>query len=189
LTTNLRIDVRPKPKTFDPQIKKIQLSAAQIHWKSNMLRVNLDDEFRSSVKKLLDAGKTEQALGLLTGTKGQSQWKQNAIAVCQIRLGNPKKALEIYRQLIVSGIDFTPDTPPVYKINFALTLLLTDNYDGFSSTLSSVDAREHAGKSELLAIAREWRSKFNLMQSALFWTFGVLPKIPIDIGPSAGYVE
>lgn len=133
--------------------------------------------------------KTEQALQLLTSTKVNSRWMQNATAVCQIRLGKAQKAVDIYRHLIVSGIEFLPDTPPVYKINFALALLLAKNYEGFSRTLASVDTKEHAGKSELLFIVKAWRSKFNFMQSILFWTFGVLPRIPIDLGPRAGYLD
>src|SRR5438105_2031822 len=55
------------------------------------------------VERLLQAGQPKQALDLLARAEVHSPWSTNATGVCLLRLGQADRAVELFRNLVLSG--------------------------------------------------------------------------------------
>ncbi len=138
-----------------------------------------DEYLLRKIENLLDEGSPQKALELILDSQSRSPMILNATAVCQLRLGNAQKAVDIYRRLLVTGgIFLRPDAPEVYKVNFAVALLMSDNLPGFYSTLAEVDEKEPAAI-KVRAGLKVWKQKLSLWQKVLF-SCGFQPKVPVE---------
>ncbi len=153
------------------------------------LRVPEHDDLHKNVALLLQAGSPEQALQLISKSKIKSAWVKNATGVCQLRLGNAQVAIDIYRSFLIDGgIFLRAEAPVVYKINFAVALLLNENLPGFYSVLSELRAEEHPTVQKLRAAVNTWKKKLSLWQK-LKLVCGNDPNVPIQLGFSPGELE
>ena len=140
------------------------------------------DDLLQEVDKLLMAGSPHRALELISQSKLQSPRVVNATGVCQLRLGNAQSAVDIYRRLLVTGgIFLRPDAPIIFKVNFAVALLMSDNLPGFYSTLAELHADNDPAVIKVRAGFNAWKRKLTFRQRVLF-SCGVQPQVPIDLG-------
>ena len=113
-----------------------------------------------NVDRLLQEGATDKALELLQRSKSNSPWLANATAVCHLRLGKPRLAIDIYRRILVSGgLSLKADAPMIFKINFATALLLNNSLTGYRSTIAEAQADDHPETLKLESDIQSWKSK------------------------------
>lgn len=58
-------------------------------------------EILSKADALLQAGAPKKALDLIARARMNSPWLTNALAVCQLRLGNTAVAVDVFRGLVL----------------------------------------------------------------------------------------
>lgn len=148
------------------------------------------DELLRAVQRSLDAGSPAKGIELIHRAKLTSPWAKNALAVCQLRLGNAKSALELLRGMVLAsgGIQLRGDIPTVFKTNFAVALLLTDNVGGCLSTLGEIRENDYPAVVRLRGAIAEWRKSFGLLQT-LNWYLGVPPDGPVPLRFPPGDLE
>lgn len=113
-----------------------------------------------NVDRLLQEGATDKALELLQRSKSNSPWLANATGVCQMRLGKPRLAIDIYRRILVSGgLSLKTDAPVIFKINFAAALLLNNSLTGYRATIAEAQAEDHPKTLKLESEIQSWKSK------------------------------
>lgn len=131
------------------------------------------------VKELLDADKLQDAFKLLS--REDSEWVRNARAVCFLRLGDPRGAVETLRGLVVAGhLSLKPDTPLVFKTNFATALLLGGNISGGEGILNDIRNEENPSVQRLRAAIRQWKAGMTFWQR-LSWHMGGEPSRPFTV--------
>ena len=109
----------------------------------------------NQVERLLRAGQPKQALDLLARSKDHSPWSTNATGVCLLRLGQADRAVELFRNLVLSGgLFLRPDVPTAWKVNFATALLMADNLAGCVRLLAEIQEEDHPGVQRLRAALR-----------------------------------
>ncbi len=141
------------------------------------------------VNVLLKDDEPAKALELITRSRLTSPWARNAMGVCQIRLGNPHTAIRIYRALLVTGdIYFLDDSPAVFKVNFALALLMNENIPGYQKTMAGLKDEDHPYVGTVRNAVEAWRKRLNLWQR-IQWFFGFPPQRHIDLGIPLGQLE
>tara|TARA_R110002167_G_C12678096_1_gene651259 strand:- start:671 stop:1207 length:537 start_codon:yes stop_codon:yes gene_type:complete len=167
--------------------KRIQTQTYQQNEKSSeSMRTSDIDMLLNRVDQLLQANAPDQALKLISNSKIKTPWLKNATAVCQLRLGNPQVAIEIYRSLLVNGgIFLRADAPVVFKVNFAVALLLDKNLPGFYNALFDVKEEEHPSIPKLKAAVKSWRQQLTLWQK-LQLICGNHPHAPLELGFAPG---
>ncbi|OYW15989.1 MAG: hypothetical protein B7Z55_14405, partial [Planctomycetales bacterium 12-60-4] len=118
------------------------------------------------IQQALDAADWDRAQGILNRTRLPSPWMSNAIGVCQIRGGHADAAVQTYRRLVLSsgGLQLRDDIPVVCKLNFALALLCSENFDGFESIFAQLSNETHPAVEEVRRAYQEWRSSLTLWQ-------------------------
>src|SRR5690348_10905818 len=67
---------------------------------------------RDQIEKLLQAGQPKKAFDVLARSKVQSSWSTNAVAVCLLRMGQAEHAVELFRNLVLSGSLFLRSDVP-----------------------------------------------------------------------------
>jgi hypothetical protein len=105
----------------------------------------------TTVTKLLQEEKPQQAIEILHQSRLNSPWVANAIAVCYLRLEQPRIAVDIYRSLVLGpgGITLRRDAPCVLKTNYATALLLLNKVGGCLSILRDLNEHDHPAVSRL----------------------------------------
>lgn len=155
---------------------------------SSLRTPDLDGLFKN-VDQFLKSGSPEKALQLISKSKNNSVWVKNATGVCQLRLGKPQVAIDIYRSiLITNGVFLRSDAPPVFKINFAVALLMNNNLTGFYSALSEVKDEDHPSVIKLKNTVKDWKKKLTVWQK-LQLICGTHPAVPIELGFPPGDLE
>lgn len=130
---------------------------------------------REQIEKLLQAGQPKKALDVLARTKDHSPWSTNAIAVCLLRLGQAEQAVELFRNLVLSGSLFLRrDVPTAWKVNFATALLMTDNLPGCIQVLRDIQEEDHPGVQRLRKAIRQWEKELSLWEK-IQWHLGGQP--------------
>jgi hypothetical protein len=139
--------------------------------------------------ELLEAGEPKKALDLLARSKIQSPWVTNAMAVCQLRLGNAKSAVDMLRGLVLGagGIHMREDVPAVFKTNFAVALLKAGNTAGCLSALADVRV-EHAAVGRIASAIEKFKKSLTLWEK-LNWYMGVPPDRPVALDFPPGDLE
>lgn len=145
-------------------------------------------ELLDKVSGTLDAGHPQKALELLQRSKVRSPWVANAMAVCLLRLGDTKRAIEMLKGLVVtSGVCFRTDVPPVFLTNFATALLMDHNISGSISALSNVRDEENPAVQRLRGAIRKWKAGLSLWQK-IRWYWGDTPGGPVELGFPPGEI-
>jgi Flp pilus assembly protein TadD len=139
----------------------------------------------NQVEVLLQAGQPREALDLLARSKARSPWSTNATGVCLLRLGQADRAVELFRNLVLSGgLFLRPEVPTAWKVNFAAALLLTDNLAGCVRLLAEIQEEHHPGVRRLRAAIRGWHNRLSLWEK-IRWFLGGQParRVELDFLP------
>ncbi len=137
------------------------------------------------VEKLLQAGHPKQALDLLARSKAHAPWSTNATGVCLLRLGQADRAVELFRNLVLSGSLFLrPDVPTAWKVNFATALLMADNLAGCVRLLAEIEEEDHPGVQRLRAALQSWHNRLSVWEKIRCF-FGGQParRVELDFLP------
>ncbi len=132
-------------------------------------------ELHEQIEKLLQAGQPKKALDVLARAKVHSPWSTNAVAVCLLRLGQAEQAVELFRNLVLSGSLFLrSDVPTAWKVNFAIALLMTDNLPGCIQVLRDIHEEGHPSVQRLRNTIRQWEKELSLWEK-IQWHLGGQP--------------
>lgn len=140
---------------------------------------------REQIEKLLQVGQPKKALDVLARSKLHSPWSTNAIAVCLLRLGQTDRAIELFRNLMLSGSLFLrSDVPTAWKGNFATALLMDNNLFGCIGLLEDIQDEHHPSVQRLRGALRRWRSGLSLWEK-IQWFLGGQParRVELDFPP------
>jgi hypothetical protein len=139
-------------------------------------------ELLQKVERLLQDGQPAKALEALARTKTNSPWLVNARGVCQLRLGNPSVAVNLFRGLVLAagGIYLRSDAPTVFKTNFAIALLQSGNLEGCISTLFEIRNENHPTITRLQDSIDQWKQSLTFAQK-LGWYFCNRPARPVTL--------
>jgi hypothetical protein len=139
------------------------------------------DRLVDRVRELLEQDQPHQALEAINESPAKSPRLSNARAVCQLRLGNPDRALEILRPLVVQGgIHLRAEVPTAFKLTFAAALLATGNIDGFNATLGEISPEEHPAVASYRDAYRRWRAGLGLWEKVKA-SFGAQLSQPFEL--------
>ena len=137
------------------------------------------------VRDLLQQGQLSKALELLR-SKDRSPWVENARAVCLMRLGEPDKAIALYRGMLLrSGVLIREDAPPVFVANFATALLLAGNLPGAISTLGELP-QEAPEADRLRETIRRWRRSLGTLDRLRYFFSGEVANRPVRLDYEPG---
>jgi hypothetical protein len=136
------------------------------------------------VHKLLEEGQPAEALQLLGRSRNNTPWLANAAAVCQLRLGNARVAVDALRGLVLSGLFLRDNVPAVFKTNFATALIADGNLSGGLRTLNEVQDEDHPAVREVRDAVRRWEGSMTFWQR-LWCLLGGQPPRPfvLDFQP------
>lgn len=140
---------------------------------------------RDQIEKLLQAGRPKKTLDVLARSKDHSSWSTNAVAVCLLRVGQTDRAIELFRNLVLSGnLLLRSDVPTTWKINFATTLLMSDNLFGCIRILRDVRDESHPSVQRLRGAIRQWEKELSLWEK-IQWLLGGQPacRVRLDFPP------
>jgi hypothetical protein len=133
-------------------------------------------EVLGKMKTLLEEGQPAAALELFGRSRPSSPWLTNAAAVCQLRLGNARGAVDALRGLVLTGLSLRDDVPTVFKINFALALIADANLSGGLQTLSEVRDEGHPAVLQIRDALRRWEAGMTFGQRLWWWLGGQPPR-------------
>jgi hypothetical protein len=147
-------------------------------------------ELLRKADQFLKEGDPGKALDALVKARLTSPWVSNAQGVCQLRLRNPKVALDVFRGLVLAagGILLRTDVPAVFKTNYAVALLLSDNLSGCLSALAEVKDEEHPAVGRLKTAVRQWKDGLTFWQR-MNWYMGGQPAHPVELSFPHGDLE
>jgi predicted Zn-dependent protease len=141
------------------------------------------------LKPLLQDQSPEKALEVIARSKLKSPWITNAMAVCQLRLGNAEQAAVMFRTLVAyTGVQLKPDAPLVFKTNYAAALLASNNLAGCLNVLHEVHAEEHATVRQLRAAIQGWKHSLSFREK-MQWYLGDYPQRPVRLDFPLGELE
>jgi len=140
------------------------------------------------VASLLAENNPKEALEYIGRTKSGSPWLRNAAGVCHMRLGHAKSALDTLKGLSLGacGFDLRLEAPMVFKTNYAVALLLSDNRDGFFRVLEDLHDESHPALDRLRKAVLDWKKSLSFF-GKLRWRLGgnaaplTLPFAPGDL--------
>jgi hypothetical protein len=140
--------------------------------------------------QLLQEGQPEKAIDLASRARIKSPWVTNLLGVCQLRLGNAKVAVDVFRGLVLAagGVLLRQDVPTVFKANFATALLANDNPSGFLSVLGEIQDDPHPAVRKLRDGFQRWKASLTLWQR-IRWHLGGQPARPFTLDFLPGELE
>jgi hypothetical protein len=101
--------------------------------------------------------------------------------VCLLRLGQADRAVELFRNLVLSGSLFLrPDLPTAWKVNFATALLMADNLVGCNRLLRDIQDAGHPSVQRLRGALTRWHSGLSLWQK-IQWLLGGQPSRRVEL--------
>lgn len=125
-------------------------------------------------------GQPKQALDLLARSKVHAPWSTNAIGVCLLRLGQADRAVELFRNLVLSGSLFLrSDVPAAWMVNFATALLMADNLAGCVRLLAEIQ-EDHPAVQRLRAALQSWRDRLSVWEK-IRWFLGGQPPRRVEL--------
>jgi hypothetical protein len=144
-------------------------------------------ELLDHIGRLLQEGKPKKALDVLTRSSADSREAVNARGVCLLRLGEVRRAIELFRGLVLApgGLVLRPDVPTTFKTNFATALLMDGNIAGCTSVLSDVREEEHPAVRKLRAAIRRWKEGMSFWEK-VSWHLGSAPDRAVELGFDPG---
>src|SRR5262245_21736890 len=131
-------------------------------------------ELLARADDLLRDGHSDQARDLIARARLASQWATNALGVCQLRAGNAKVALDVFRGLVLAsgGLLLRQDVPVVFKTNYAAALLASDNLAGCLGVLNEVRDEQNPAVERLRGAIRRWQKSLTFWQKVNWWLGG-----------------
>ena len=138
-----------------------------------------------------NAGQFEQAIRHLTASHLNNDSIRNARGVCLMRMGKSDDAVRLFRSLVLMpGCTWMmPDTPVIYRTNFATSLLITGRRAGCLSCLLEMAERDHPSVVRLRTAISEWEHRLTWWQW-LSWKLGLEPKLPVSMSfPPGDFFE
>jgi hypothetical protein len=175
-------------KTTSPEVNSSSQATGQVNGTETKSPAIAD--LLRKVDQLLREGQPGKALDLIARAKVRSPWATNAAAVCQLRLGNAKVALDVFRGLVLGagGLILRADVPIVFKINYATALLAADNLAGCLSVLTEVRDEGHPAAQKLRAAFARWKKGLSLWQR-IQWYMGGQPNGRLELDFLPGDLE
>lgn len=132
------------------------------------------------IERYLEAEKPEKALEVVRRSRVSSPWMTHAAGVCQLRLGNAAAAITAYRGLVLtSGVNLRDEVPAVFKLNFAIALLLDGNVRGFDSAIAELRDQDHPTVRRYREAVQAWKQSWPWWRRAL-WSFIGPPAEPFS---------
>src|SRR5262249_44239431 len=130
-------------------------------------------ELLGKVDRLLRGGWPGQALEVAVRARVKSPWAANALGVCQLRLGNAKSAVDVFRGLVLAGgLTLRRAVPDVFKTNYATALLLSGNVSGGVRLLDEVGDEQSPAVRRLREAVRRWAESLTFWQRVNWWMGG-----------------
>ena len=133
-----------------------------------------------SVDALLKTKQYSQAVAVLQAARSNSPEIRNAEGVCRMRMGEHERAVQIFRGLVVYGVNLRTDVPLAFKTNFACALLAAGNLEGCESTLSDIKRQNETN--DMVVYLREsiqrWRATLSFGDK-LKMLVGVRKPVPL----------
>jgi hypothetical protein len=131
-------------------------------------------ELLAKVGQLLDEGQAGRALDVIAQSGVASPWATNALGVCQLRLGNAKVAIDVFRGLVLGagGLVLRRDVPVVFRTNYATALLVSGNLSGGLTVLNEIGDEANPGVGKLRAAVRRWKGGLTFWQRLNWWMGG-----------------
>jgi hypothetical protein len=147
-------------------------------------------ELLGKVERLLEEGQPEKALDAISRAKLKSPWVTNATAVCVLRLGEVKRAADLFRGLTAGpgGVTLRHDAPAVFKTNFATALLAANEVSGCLGVLYEIGDEENPAVEQLRGAIARWKKSLSLWQK-LRWYTGDHPDHPVAFDFPLGRIE
>ncbi|HEY1376983.1 MAG TPA: hypothetical protein VGF55_09320, partial [Gemmataceae bacterium] len=110
-------------------------------------------DLMSRVGDFLAEGQPRKGLDLLARCGLGSPWAANATGVCLLRLGDARRAIGLFRGLVLGpgGLVLRRDVPTAFKTNFATALLMDGNVPGCTGVLAEVREDDHPAVRKLRA--------------------------------------
>jgi hypothetical protein len=141
------------------------------------------------IKQLLDDQCPDKALEVISRSRLTSPWIINAAGVCQLRLGNARQAVAAFQNLAVhSTIMLKRDAPLVFKTNYAVALLASDNMPGCLSVLNEIREDENPTVQKLHAAIQRWKQSLSFWQKVR-WYLGDDPRRKVTLDFPLGEVQ
>lgn len=181
---NLSNNVWDDPKLFNkcPNCQeKLRFNPFVID--NSSLAVNNADLIRLMVRNSSNFN-YKKAIQRLEKNPSNDITEKNAIAVCQLRLGNYDGAINILQGVIYyeHSIVMRDNVPLVHKINFATALLLKGNIGGCETMLSQLSEVTHPVIFNLHKSIMEWRKGLTLFEKIGVIKTNKKPKIDFTPG-------
>ena len=142
------------------------------------------------VDKLLREGQPERGLETAGRAGLKSPWVTNTLGVCQLRLGNSRVAVDVFRGLVLGtgGLVLRQDVPAVFKTNYATALLLSGNVSGGLRALDEVQDEQSPAVGKLREAVRRWVRGLPFWQRVNWWLGGE-PDCPLALDFPPGDLE
>lgn len=140
-----------------------------------------------SARQMLDKGRAQDALDLLDSCGHSSRTIQNAKGVCMMRLGRHELAMKIFRDLVFPGgaLAIPEETPTIFRINYATSLLLLDNVVTGLEMLGHIPDRQHPAVVRLSSAVRIWKRSLSWF-ARIGLLIGITPKKPFRMDSAPG---
>jgi Flp pilus assembly protein TadD len=129
-------------------------------------------ELLGRVDALLSDGDLERALASLSAV--EHPLLLNARGVCLLRLGQKRKAVELFSRLVFQGdsLSLVEGVPTELVTNLATALLLEDNLVGCRTLLDRADAPSHPEVVRIRSAIERWRQGLGWWQRVQYAMYG-----------------
>lgn len=135
---------------------------------------------------LLGQGRVNEALAALRAGPGNSDAANNAVGVCQLRLGQHEMAMWTFRQLVFpnDALVMPRQTPAAFVANYALAHLLMGNAVTGVSMLGQHPDRHHPAIAQVRGAVARWKRSMPWWRRALTLVGAYPPGAPpLDFAP------
>lgn len=140
------------------------------------------------IRELLNQNQPEEALKYIDHLGQETQLMDNARGVCLMRLGKIEKAAAILRNaLFQGGICIPADAPVLYKMNFAVVMLLSNQKDAALPILKQLDTKESSQIAKLNEAVQNWVQSLSFFERCLY-RIGFYSKKPMALDFPPGEV-
>lgn len=151
--------------------------------------MNLNKKTPDYIWSLISDNKSDEAFKLLSGMLDGSVWMLNAMAVCQMRMGNPHKAFALLIDLVYhkNSVVLQSETSDSTKLNLATAMLMMGNVEGALSMLREVRCQTQM-KANIENSIRVWKKKQSIF-SRIGMMFGIYPNKKVELDFPPGQIE
>jgi hypothetical protein len=140
-------------------------------------------EMLATIGKLLDDGKSRQSLEAIRRFGVYSPDLVNAHAVTLMCAGEPAKAVDLLRHVVLhaGGVTFKEAVPLLHMTNYATALLLSGNVAGCEAVLDEIHDQQNPAVVRLREVIARWTHTLPWWQRIWFRLSGEAPNQPITL--------